>query len=379
MPWQETSPMDLRSQFVREFASGSFTMTELAEAYRIAPKTGYKWVNRHAKGGVLALADRSRRPHGCPHATPANVTQALVAGRQQHPTWGAPKLIAWLRRRDPTTVWPASSTACALLQQAGLVRARRARRPRVAREPRLSVPVAPNDLWTVDYKGEFRTGDAVWCYPLTLRDGMSRYVLRIDALTAPTYRDTRRRFTRAFAKYARWASAVTTEPPSRAPASRGCRNSPSGGCNWGFVRNAFCRAIRNKTGRTSSFTPCSKRKPRGRRRGARRPDNAALAGSGANTTRTDRTRRSITLPPPRTIGPRRACCRHTFFRALTTSATSKSDGSARTAVWRGISACCFSAGPSPATTSGSMKSWMVSGPYRSARSGSRTSMRAPTP
>lgn len=201
MPWQETSPMDLRSQFVREFASGSFTMTELAEAYRIAPKTGYKWVNRHAKGGVLALADRSRRPHGCPHATPANVTQALVQGRHQHPTWGAPKLLAWLRRRDPTTVWPASSTACALLQQAGLVRTRRARRPRAARESRLSTPVEPNDLWTVDYKGEFRTGDAVWCYPLTVRDGRSRYVLRIDALTGPTYRETRHRFTRAFAEY----------------------------------------------------------------------------------------------------------------------------------------------------------------------------------
>jgi putative transposase len=201
MPWQETSPMDLRSQFVREFASGSFTMTELAEAYRIAPKTGYKWVHRHAKGGVLALADQSRRPHSCPHATPATVTQALVEGRRQHPTWGAPKLIAWLARRDPATVWPASSTACALLHQAGLVRRRRPRRPRVAREPRLSVPVAPNDLWTVDYKGEFRTGDAVWCYPLTLRDGVSRYVLRIDALTGPTYRETRRRFSLAFAEY----------------------------------------------------------------------------------------------------------------------------------------------------------------------------------
>ena len=80
MPWQETSPMDLRSQFVREFASGWFTMTELAEAYRIAPKTGYKWVHRHAKGGVPALADRSRRPHGCPHATPAHGDAGAAGG-----------------------------------------------------------------------------------------------------------------------------------------------------------------------------------------------------------------------------------------------------------------------------------------------------------
>ena len=201
MPWQETSPMELRSQFVREFATGWLTMSELAEAYRISRKTAYKWVARHAQGGLAALEDRSRRPHGCPQATAPAVIAALVDARRRHPTWGAPKLIAWLRRQDPAGVWPASSTACALLQRAGLVRTRRRRHPVPGREPRLSAPVEPNDLWTVDYKGEFRTRDAKWCYPLTLRDGASRYVLRIDALAGPTYPETRQRFRRAFAEY----------------------------------------------------------------------------------------------------------------------------------------------------------------------------------
>jgi putative transposase len=201
MPWQETSPMDLRSQFVGEFATGWFTMTELADAYRISRKTAYKWVRRHAQDGVSGLADRSRRPRRCPHATSTAVTKALLEARRQHPTWGAPKLIAWLQRHDPATSWPASSTVCALLRDAGLVRTRRPRRPVAARHPALSTPLAPNDLWTIDYKGEFRTGDACWCYPLTLRDGASRYVLRIDALVAPTYAATRQRLTRAFAEY----------------------------------------------------------------------------------------------------------------------------------------------------------------------------------
>jgi putative transposase len=201
MPWQEKSPMDLRIQLVREFESGLFTMTELAETYRISRKTAYKWVDRHAEGGIVALTDHSRRPHRCPHATSPAVTRAVIDARRRHPTWGAPKLIAWLRRQDPEGEWPASSTACALLQQAGLVRTRRPRRPAVTRHTQLSAAVDPNDLWTVDYKGEFRTGDAVWCYPLTLRDGASRYVLRIDALAGPTYAVTRSRFARAFAEY----------------------------------------------------------------------------------------------------------------------------------------------------------------------------------
>ena len=193
--------MDLRLQLVREYHTGLFTVTELADSYRVSRKTAYKWIDRYDTGGRVALTDRSRRPTACPHATPRPVIEALLAARRGHPTWGAPKLLAWLARRDPTTHWPASSTACALLQRAGLGRTRRARRPPQRREPHLSRPTAANELWTVDYKGEFRTGDAQWCYPLTLRDAVSRFVLRIDALPATTYVATRERFTRAFADF----------------------------------------------------------------------------------------------------------------------------------------------------------------------------------
>lgn len=201
MPWQEKSPMDLRVQLVRDYETGLFSVTELADTYRVSRKAVYKWIGRHGAGGITALADRSRRPLSSPTATPPHVVKALLEARRQHPSWGAPKLLAWLARRDAKTRWPASSTACALLHDAGLVRTRRARRPAAARRALLSTSTAPNELWTIDFKGEFRTGDARWCYPLTLRDSFSRYVLRIDALPAITYAATRQRLVRAFAEY----------------------------------------------------------------------------------------------------------------------------------------------------------------------------------
>jgi putative transposase len=102
MPWLETSPMDQRVDFVREFESGCFTMTELAAQYGISRRTGYKWLARHDREGVLGLQDRSRRPHHSPQATEA----ALVAVRTRHPHWGAKKLLTIAARRAPTAAWP---------------------------------------------------------------------------------------------------------------------------------------------------------------------------------------------------------------------------------------------------------------------------------
>jgi transposase InsO family protein len=176
-------------------------MTELCDQYGISRKTGYKWVGRYEAEGRAGLVDRSRCPHHSPRATDADIVERLCEARRRHPTWSARKLIAVLRRHDPTAAWPARSTGCDLLKAHGLIRARR-RRDR-SRAP--ASPLAPirraNEVWTTDFKGEFRTGDGRYCYPLTLRDGFSRYVLRCDALVTKRGEVVQQRFARAFAEY----------------------------------------------------------------------------------------------------------------------------------------------------------------------------------
>src|SRR5690242_14467254 len=102
MPWQERSPMDLRMQFVLDWQSGAWPMTELCADYQISRKTGYKWVQRYEASGPCGLHDQSRRPHGSPQATDTNVVQALLTLRRRHPRWGAKKLLRVAARREAT-------------------------------------------------------------------------------------------------------------------------------------------------------------------------------------------------------------------------------------------------------------------------------------
>ena len=201
MPWQELMPVDLRWRFITDWQAGCWTMTELCTDYQISRKTGYKWIDRFEAGGRRGLHDASRRPQLSPHATDPALVEALVALRRRHPRWGPRKLLAILAVQDPCAAWPRRSTVAARLKQHGLVVPHR-RREAV---PRMSAALAPitriNEVWTTDFKGEFRTGNGVYCYPLTLRDGFSRFVLRCDALAGPTSDATQRRFASAFAEY----------------------------------------------------------------------------------------------------------------------------------------------------------------------------------
>jgi transposase InsO family protein len=176
-------------------------MTELCADYQISRKTGYKWIERFEAGGPSGLQDQSRRPQHSPQATDPALIEALVAVRAQHPRWGASKLLTVAARRDRDADWPSRSTVCDYLKAQGLVAPRRPHRPQL----RGVAPIVPitriNETWTTDFKGQFRTGDRAYCYPLTLRDGFSRFVLRCDAMSGPTYAGTRRRFERAFAEY----------------------------------------------------------------------------------------------------------------------------------------------------------------------------------
>lgn len=201
MPWQGVSPVDLRLQFITEYLTEQFSMTELAAAYGISRKTAYYWVHHYQREGPGRLMGASRRPHTMPRATPPDLVAQLVAARQRHPTWGAGKLRDWLVRRAPATAWPCRDTIHTVLVRQGLVRRRRRARRALAPPRHLTVPTQPNLVWTVDFKGQFHTGDGVLCYPFTLRDGYSRYVLRCTALTSVRTPETHAQFARAFAEF----------------------------------------------------------------------------------------------------------------------------------------------------------------------------------
>jgi transposase InsO family protein len=173
-------------------------VVELCARYGISRKSGYKWLTRFAEGGRAALGDRSRAPHHCPHRILADVTQLICAARCAHPSWGPAKLLAWLEPRHPGVAWPAVSTAGDLLARCGLVKKRRRRRPH--QHPGVVPPITtgPNDLWTTDFKGHFRTRDGLYCYPLTIADQHTRFLLACQGLRSTKGRGVRTVFEQVF-------------------------------------------------------------------------------------------------------------------------------------------------------------------------------------
>ena len=201
MPWKETTSMEQRVRFAEEFDSALFTVTELSERYGISRKTAYKWLNRYGQQGEKGLEDRSRAPKTSPSRTPNDVVRQLLELRRKHPTWGPRKLLICLEKRDPQTAWPAASTAGDILKRHGLVQARRPRRAHLPCRRRLTEATAPNEVWTCDFKGQFRTADGWLCYPLTVTDSFSRYLLAVDGLDAPSHLQSWPVFERLFQTY----------------------------------------------------------------------------------------------------------------------------------------------------------------------------------
>jgi len=202
MPWKETHPMDERLQFVRDAQSDRFTMSELCARYGVSRKIGYKWLARYDAEGRRGLADRSRAPHHCPHKIADAMAELLVGAREAHPFWGARKLLTVLAARHPRVHdWPAPSTVADLLARRGLVQKRRHRRPSTHPGVVRPTTAAPNDLWTADFKGQFRTGDHRYCYPLTIADQHTRMLLACRGLLSTQTVTARPVFERAFRDY----------------------------------------------------------------------------------------------------------------------------------------------------------------------------------
>ena len=201
MPWLETAPMEQRERFIRDWQLDLNTMTELSARYDISRKTGYKWLERFDEGGRHALGDRSRAPHQCPHRISEETAHLICDARRQHPTWGPDKLLDWLEPRHPGHAWPAVSTAGDLLVRKGLVKKRRRRRAYTHPGVVPATTTRPNDLWTADFRGQFRTGDGIYCYPLTVADLHTRYLLGCQGLLSTQGAGVRPVFDRLFRTY----------------------------------------------------------------------------------------------------------------------------------------------------------------------------------
>lgn len=194
--------MDQRLQFITDHQRGLYAMTELCARNGISRKTGYKWLARYAEGGAAALAERSHAPHVCPHKIDDALAALLLATRRTHPTWGPAKLVQYLApRHGRISTWPAVSTVADLLKRHQLVAHRRRRRPIVHPGTVPICTTAPNDLWTADFKGQFRTRDGIYCYPLTIADQHTRYLLRVHGLLTTRGASVRPVFERAFCEF----------------------------------------------------------------------------------------------------------------------------------------------------------------------------------
>jgi transposase InsO family protein len=181
MPWKESSVMDERMRFVIRLKDGE-SMASLCREFKISRKTGYKIFERYEECGLEGLSDRSRRPYRYANQLPEQVESAIVAAKREKPNWGARKIRERLLRRLPHAVKvPACSTIHAVLDRHGLVMRTTRSRTRTEGTP-LSEGLSPNDLWCTDYKGEFMLGDKRYCYPLTVTDHASRYLLLCEAM-----------------------------------------------------------------------------------------------------------------------------------------------------------------------------------------------------
>jgi transposase InsO family protein len=200
VPWKECDKMSERIKFVGRLLNGE-KMTDLCLEFGISRVTGYKMWNRYEAEGVKAIQDRSCRPWRLGNQTPPSVERAILEVKRKYPTWGAPKILALMQRKHPSTKLPVKSTVHAILDRHGFVKRRRRNGCYKAEGSVLKSAQGPNDLWCADFKGQFRMGNQQYCYPLTVTDQYSRYLIGCEALESTKEVSAIENFKRLFRDY----------------------------------------------------------------------------------------------------------------------------------------------------------------------------------
>lgn len=200
MPWKTTNVMELRMQFVRRSLQAGVNIRALCKEMGISPKTGYKWQERFLQEGRAGLVDCSRRPHASPTQLPEAVVCEMVRLKNAHRAWGPRKIRELYLRLHGAA--PSVSSCKQILTKAGLVEPRRHRSAQdVGRISCTAQVNAPNDMWTVDFKGWWRIGNGQRGEPLTVRDAYSRFVLGARAMPTNSTQMTRHEFEALFSEH----------------------------------------------------------------------------------------------------------------------------------------------------------------------------------
>src|SRR3990172_3211597 len=200
MPWKGVTVSEQRQRFLEDHKLNYYSISELAERFGISRKTAHKWIQRFEQRGQAGYQELSRRPRSCPWQTDPALAEELVRLRKAHPHWGPRKLLKLLHARHRNWQLPAPSTAALILARRGLGRSRRRVRRAHPGGPK-SQPQGPNDIWAADYKGQFRLKDGQYCFPLTISDLASRFLLGVDAHPAISLALSQKHFTSLFQEF----------------------------------------------------------------------------------------------------------------------------------------------------------------------------------
>ena len=199
MPFKETCPVQERIAMLREWDTGAVSVAEITRRYGVSRETFYVWKRRRESADERWFEDRSSAPGHRPHTTPEPLVRQILALRERFPHYGAKKLRSKLLERHPKVDWPAASTIGDILKRGGLIVPRPRRQRPVAQGEEVAAALAPNDEWSIDFKGWFRTWDGTRCDPLTVPDTATRYLLE-TRIVAPTYAGVRGALERLFAE-----------------------------------------------------------------------------------------------------------------------------------------------------------------------------------
>lgn len=201
MSWKESSKKQEKLIFIADWLKDEFSFAELCRRYSISRKTGYKLINRYQAEGEEAFKELSRARHHYKNKTAEDITKQLINVKYRYPDWGPMKIKAWLEENNPGKYWPAVSTIGDILKRHNLVMPRKYRRTTPGMSIPLGEPKEPNDIWSADFKGQFRLGNNEYCYPLTITDNASRYLFCCHGMDRPELKGTKKCFERIFAEY----------------------------------------------------------------------------------------------------------------------------------------------------------------------------------